>query len=323
MTDVTQIAVIDLPEFQLCLFIGNKSLWALPLEGLSRDVTFASLQLAPQKISSVRDVKSFAITTSFGDGRLLVFYKQQPLLSLQSSGLKILETIPTNKASWASRTTTSAFNRLLGGDANISGLFHDLGNIDLPRDFTHINIFHPLQGGFKPAFISVSDSAGFTILRRVLDMRKEVKEEFDTVPNLKSPSTTTIAVRVKGQNSLAMFQLPNDEFLVCYSECGVYVDRDGEVSRNVIIEFISAAESAAMFDKYLVLFHQEFVEIRNIDNGGLKQVIYGEDIKCLDDGNRGSNTQGRKRSLKFAMAHPDDPKRHLVLEMLLVEDIVD
>jgi hypothetical protein len=43
----------------------------------------------------------------------------------------------------------------------------------------------------------------------------------------------------------------------------------------------------------------------------------------LDDGNRGSNTQGRERSLKFVMAHPDDPTRHLVLEMLLDEDAVD
>jgi hypothetical protein len=39
--------------------------------------------------------------------------------------------------------------------------------------------------------------------------------------------------------------------------------------------------------------------------------------QMLGSWNRGSNTQGLSRSLKFGMVHPDDPTRYLMLEILL------
>jgi hypothetical protein len=132
-----------------------------------------------------------------------------------------------------------------------------------------------------------------------------------------------MVARFKGQKLLTLFQLPDNEAFACYEEYGLYVTYYGPLagvqSRNVVMEFVGTAKSAAMFDSYLVLFNTDFVEIRNIENGRLRQIIYGEDIRCLDDGNQGANTQGPPRSLKFGMVHPQNDRYYMVLELLLDE----
>ena len=62
-------------------------------------------------------------------------------------------------------------------------------------------------------------------------------------------------------------RLSDQEFLLCYSQCAVYVNKHGEVSRSVIMDFVGNASSAALYGAYLVLFDNDFVEIRNAQNG--------------------------------------------------------
>lgn len=111
----------------------------------------------------------------------------------------------------------------------------------------------------------------------------------------------------------------------------MYVDKHGDVSRSVIMEFVGKAKTAAMYGAYLVLFDSDFVEIRNAENGRLRQVIAGRDVRCLDYGinplGAGAATsqmamggQGQdKRVLKLAMAHPEVVGSQIVLEMVLIE----
>lgn len=42
-----------------------------------------------------------------------------------------------------------------------------------------------------------------------------------------------------------------------------------------------------MFGQYLLLFNDDYVEVRNVENGRLRQIIVGRDVRCLDYGFRG------------------------------------
>jgi hypothetical protein len=72
-----------------------------------------------------------------------------------------------------------------------------------------------------------------------------------------------------------------------------------------------------MYGPYLLLFDADFVEIRNAQNGRLRQVIAGRDVKCLDDGQYGG-TAGH-RTIKVGMQHPNWSQGQIVVELLLNE----
>lgn len=67
-----------------------------------------------------------------------------------------------------------------------------------------------------------------------------------------------------------------------------------------------------MIDQYLVLFNDEFVEIRDVMNGKLFQIIAGQNIRCLDDAQGGFG----KRNVVSGKAHSDEEDRELLLELL-------
>lgn len=145
-----------------------------------------------------------------------------------------------------------------------------------------------------------------------------------SIPDTRNPGLGNITNRLNGQRPLGMFRLSESEFLLCYEECGVYVDSHGDVSRSVIMEFVGRAKTAAMYGAYLVLFDNDFVEVRNAENGRLRQVIAGRDVRCLDYGINplgagGQLVQGGERTLKLAMAHPEVVGNQVVLEMQLNE----
>ena len=125
-----------------------------------------------------------------------------------------------------------------------------------------------------------------------------------------------------------MLRLSDQEFLLVYANCAVYVNKHGDVSRSVIMEFVGNAQSAALYGAYLLLFDSDFVEIRNAQNGRLKQIIAGREIKCLDDGGSWSSAGSHGangtmnwpvlsgRTVKFVMQHPDLEKTQIVVELV-------
>jgi hypothetical protein len=115
-----------------------------------------------------------------------------------------------------------------------------------------------------------------------------------------------------------MFRLSVAEFLLCYEECGVYMDRNGEISRSAVLEFAGKAKTAAMHGTYLVLFHSDFIEVYSALTGRLRQVIAGRDVRCLDFGVAATECDAQP-TIKFAMEHPEMADCQLVLEMVLVE----
>ncbi|KAK9440332.1 Rho guanyl nucleotide exchange factor [Metarhizium brunneum] len=313
---VTQIAVLE--EFSVCLIIADKSLISYPLDVIAPVSEFAApvndnTRRAPQRLA--KDVTYFA--TARMKERLLVFYKRKEGMH---TSFKVLEPI-LHKA-------TEKKSRLFGGRKSGGGstdTFRDFDEFYLPTDCYSLSIFQ--------TYIAVATSKGVEML--TLDKKQPM-----SIPDLKTHGIANIAGRIREQKPLGMFRLDTNEFIVTYEDCAVYVDKHGEVSRTLIMEYTGKqkkAKGATTYKQYLLLFNEDYVEVRNAGNGRLRQIIAGRDVRVIDFGlggptggnaaqsqqTYGPNGQSllagdtSKGSVKIAMCHPELPGRQIVLELLL------
>ncbi|XP_044721500.1 CNH domain-containing protein [Hirsutella rhossiliensis] len=314
---VTQIAILE--EFSVCLVLADKSLISYPLDVVAPCSDFAppindNPRRAPQRLA--KDVAYFA--TARMKDRMLVFYKRKEGLH---TSFKVLEPI-LHKAS-------EKRSRLFGGRrpaAGITDTFRDFDEFYLPTECYSLSVFH--------TYIAVSTAKGIEML--TLDKKQPM-----SIPDLKAQSIANIALRIRDQRPLGMFRLNDNEFILTYEDCAVYVDKHGDVSRTLIMEYTGKqkkARGATMYGQYLLLFNEDYVEVRNAENGRLRQIIAGRDVRVIDFGIRGP-TGGNaaesqqshlgqngqlsdagevsKGTVKIAMCHPELPGKQIVLEMLL------
>jgi hypothetical protein len=250
--------------------------------------------------------------------RMLLFYKRKEGLH---TSFKVLEPI--------FQKSTEKKSRLFGGRKTGGGsaeTFRDFDEFFFPTECYSLSLFQ--------TYIAVATAKGVEML--TLDKKQPM-----SIPDLKAPAIANIAGRIRDQKPLGMFRLNENEFIVTYEDCAVYVDKHGDVSRTLIMEYTGKqkkARGATMYGQYLLLFNEDYVEVRNAENGRLRQIIAGRDVRVLDLGVRGPtgkstlNTQshsngynqassagseGSKGTVKIAMSHPELPGRQIVLEMLL------
>lgn len=256
-----------------------------------------SMRKAPQKLSGHKDV-GFFVTGRMKD-RTLLFYKKRDNMS---STFKVLEPIYQK----SSEKKRGIFRR------GSTESFREYDEFYIPTECTGINLFH--------SSLAVSTARGFEVL--TLD-----RKQSHSVPDLQPEPVQPIARHLKDQRALCMLRISDQEFLLCYVNCAVYINKHGDVSRSVIMEFVGTAQAVAMYGAYIILFDNDFVEIRNAQNGRLKQIISGREIKCLDDGGcwtAGNTTpthgsSNTSTTVKFAMQHPELDKTQIVVELLLNE----
>ncbi|RMZ89283.1 hypothetical protein DV736_g3487, partial [Chaetothyriales sp. CBS 134916] len=272
MQNVSQIAVLE--EFNLFLLISDKVLIAFHLDAVCSPKSSilptndSSSRRAPQRLSGSKDIGFF--TTGRMKDRTLVIYKKKDGIA---SNFKVLEPVLQKSTTSRSRILPSISRR------GQTEFFREYDEFYIPADSYSMNLFH--------STIAISTARGVEVLN--LD-----KKQTWSVPNLRSENSETqshlssIASRIQNLKPLGMFRLSESEFLVTFEECAVYVNKHGDVSRSVVMEFVGKAQSACLYGQYLILFDDDFVEIRDAQNGRLKQVIAGRDIKMLDDGGGGS-----------------------------------
>lgn len=311
---VTQIAVLE--EFSVCLVTADRSLIAYPLEVIAPTSNFPasgndSARKAPQRLA--KDVTFFA--TARMKERTLVFYKRKEGMH---TTFKVLE--PVFQRSSEKRPRIFGGRR---GGAGSTETFRDFDEFYLPTECYSLNLFQ--------SYIAVATAKGFEML--TLD-----KKQTMSVPSgLNMPAIANIANRIRDQRPLGMFKLNDQEFLLAYEDCAVYVDKHGEISRTLIMEYSGKqkkARGATMFGQYLLLFNEDYVEVRNAENGRLRQIVAGRDVRVLDQGCRGPTGLGgvgagavtagsadSKGTVKIAMSHPESKPGstgvQIVLELLL------
>jgi hypothetical protein len=228
-------------------------------------------------------------------------------------------------------------SRFLPARRGRTDFFRDYGDeFYIPAESYNINLFH--------SSLAISTNRGMEILTL------EVKNSF-SIPVLQSSSPdaqkylTSIGNRIKDLRPLGMFRLSESEFLVAYTECAVYISSTGDISRGVIMEFVGQAHTACLYGRFLVLLNDDFVEVRNAENGRLRQVIPGRSVVCLDDGGNmaGSGSSGLHassfaqsngvsstteyartgRTVKIAMQHPEYERSQVIIELIENEGQVD
>ncbi|KAJ9603748.1 Rho guanine nucleotide exchange factor [Cladophialophora chaetospira] len=326
MQRVSQIAVLE--EFNLFLLISDKALIAYHLDvvcpptGNPVAQNDASSRKAPQKLSGSKDIGFFA--TGRMKERTLVFYKKRDGIA---STFKVLEPVLQKNTTSRSRFLPSSTRR------GQTEFFREYDEFYIPAECYGLNLFQ--------SSLAISTARGVEVL--TLE-----KKQTWSVPNLRSDEAGTqahlssIASRIKDLKPLGMFRLGEAEFLVTFEECAVYVNKHGDISRGVVMEFVGRAKAACLYNQYLILVDDDFVEIRDAQNGRLKQVIAGKDIRLLDDGGGGSggaqtqtqamlgggiNGLGLKnfgnapRTPKLVLQHPEYEKSHVVVELLLTADV--
>ncbi|KAI0910133.1 CNH domain-containing protein [Ustulina deusta] len=312
---VTQIAVLE--EFSVVLVLSDRNLISYPLDVVSPPSNFPTSssdnpRRSPQRLA--KDVAFFA--TARMKDRMLVFYKKKENLH---STFKVLEPVY--------QKATEKKSRLFGGSRRIGSgateTFRDYDDFYLPVECYSLNIFQ--------SYFAIATTKGFELM--TLDKKIPM-----SIPDAKQPAIANISSRVREQRPLGMFRLNDQEYILAYEDCAVYVDKHGDVSRSVIMEYSGKqkkAKGATIYGQYLVLFNDDYVEVRNAENGRLRQIIAGRDVRVLDYGIRGptggfysSNGDGArtngaedgldsKGTVKIAMAHPEVAGQQIVLEMLL------
>ncbi|KAM0474336.1 hypothetical protein ACHAPX_007672 [Trichoderma viride] len=313
---VTQIAVLE--EFNVCVVIADKSLISYPLDVVAPVSEYAAPvndnpRKAPQRLA--KDVTYFA--TARMKDRTLLFHKRKEGLHTM---FKVLEPILQKSSEKKSRL----FGRGKGASGSAES-FRDFDEFFFPTECFSLSLFQ--------TYIAVSTSKGIEML--TLDKKQPI-----SIPDLKAAAIANIANRIREQHPLGMFRLNENEFILTYEDCAVYVDKHGEVSRTLIMEYTGKqkkAKGATMYGQYLILYNEDYVEVRNADNGRLRQIIAGRDVRLIDFGvrgptgdnaaqasqvynqNGGLSTAGdvSKGTVKIAMSHPELSGRQVILEMLL------
>ncbi|KAJ5794628.1 hypothetical protein N7457_001227 [Penicillium paradoxum] len=325
ITRVSQVAVFE--DFNLLLLIADRSLIAYhldvvcPANGKASQSSQDSSRRAPQKLSGNREVGFFAAGRL--KDRYLVMYKKREGLS---STFKVLEPVLQKSSTNKTRLFTSRRSQ--------TEFFREYDEFYIPAETYRINMFH--------SSLAISTHKGIEVL--TLD-----KKHSWSVPDFSTNETSdaqdtlhSIANRIANLRPLGMFRLSESEFIVAYQQCAVYVNKHGDVSRSVVMEFVGNAHTACLYGKFLMLFNEDFVEVRNAMNGRLRQVIPGHNVVCIDDGSKtpgalhgtqphvggssfasgfsgatnGSSHAGMGNTVKICMQHPEDERRQIVLELI-------
>lgn len=232
--------------------------------------------------------------------RTLVFYKKREGVS---SIFKVLEPV-------YQKSSTSSSRSRFGFKKGNTEFFRDFDDFYIPTETYNINLFQ--------------NSLAIAAAKGVEVMTLDKKVPF-SIPDLRAPECASIKERIQGQRPLGMFRLNENEFLLVFEEVGIYVNKHGDVSRAVVMEFVGKAKQATLWgETYLVLVDQGggFVEVRNAVNGRLRQVVGGRDVRLLDEGTRNAGwSRGREGSVKVAMQHPEWEKGVVVVEMIVNEGL--
>jgi hypothetical protein len=110
------------------------------------------------------------------------------------------------------------------------------------------------------------------------------------IPQRDDVQISKLAGRLNACKPLGMFRSSADEFLLCYEEFGLYVNRKGDPSPSAAtVEWQGTAQQAVYHPPYILLFNSQFVEIRHVETGRLAQFIPGQDVRCIWDGRGAGN----------------------------------
>jgi len=257
--NVTQCSL--LPDFGKFLVLADKDLLAFELEALVPSGPPGPVTSRAREKINKKDVQFFRVGT-VGNLTLLLYMTRK----LIESVFYVLEPV----AHSSPQRSRSVFG--LGG-GNKSEWF---------RPYAEFTVQSETYGAsFVNGKLVIHTSKGFEIV--VLQSHDKVI--IPTVTVRDDRSWLAIAKRLDPCVPLGMFPTAqSNEFLLCYNDFGLHVDRHGFLARGgAITEWEGVGDRVARHAPYFFIFTPRFIEIRELDTCHLVQIISGTDIRCLWD----------------------------------------
>ncbi|KAF8301399.1 hypothetical protein DL93DRAFT_2160894 [Clavulina sp. PMI_390] len=261
LKNVTQCAMLE--EFGIFLVLADKNLIAYHIETLVPTGPPGSAPSSEaQRVDKSPDVQFFSV--GMISGRTLIIYAKKKGLG---SVLRVLEPV-TEKI--AEKPKSSNFPRSIFASQK-SEWFREYKEI-----FVSSKAYDLI---FLKARVAILSAKGFEIME--LEGFRSV-----IIPQRDTPRLAAIARRLESRRPVGIFRSGENEFLLCYDEFGLYVDRHGDAAPGKIgvIEWEGTAEHVAFHPPYVLIFDSQFIEIRDTSNGKLVQIIQGSDVHCTWDG---------------------------------------
>lgn len=159
-----------------------------------------------------------------------------------------------------------------------------------------------------------------------------------------------MAGTISDQFAVAILDLNETEFLVVYERRAVYINKiDCQPSRPKILYFLGNVQNvtkATLLSGYLILFTDQYIEIRVAETGELRQFIPGSHVRYIGQGkfyerldknslgcilktekigwNPLNSRNGRNRQdvVRSAMALPEHPDSRFIFDLVLREEPV-
>ncbi|KAF8166590.1 Dbl-like domain-containing protein [Mycena galopus ATCC 62051] len=271
---VTQCAMLE--DFGIFLVLADKSLFAYHIEALvPSSPQSVNASQTPQKLNG--NVQFFSVGSLLGR-TLVIFMKRKNVESIFHVVEPIIDKI--NERAKAPAGIGSRF----GFRQPKADWFRSYRDFFLPSESFDVM--------FLKARIAILCTKGFEIMD-LLDFKSV------TIPTREDPRLATLAKRCESCRPMGMFRSTDEEFLLCYNEFGLYVDKRGDPSPSRplgTVEWEGTAERVAFHAPYILLFDTRFIEVRDVETGRLAQIIPGNDMHCLWDG-RGQATNSNEQNL--------------------------
>lgn len=128
--------------------------------------------------------------------------------------------------------------------------------------------------------LAIVCARGFEIMD-LTDLKGGAIPQFTSDAIKSNPRIAELKSRHDTTRPLAMFRSTSEEFLLCYATFGMYVNRYGEASRDMLpIEWEGTPDSVVFHPPYILLVSPSFIEVRHIDTAKLLQIYTGSDMRC-------------------------------------------
>ncbi|KIY68054.1 Dbl-like domain-containing protein [Cylindrobasidium torrendii FP15055 ss-10] len=269
LKSVTQCAMME--DFGIFLVLADKCLFAYHIEALvpSSPASHHANQ-SPQRLNGNKEVQFFSVGQLLGR-TLVIWMKKKGMDSTFYMMEPVIEKI--NERTKSSPAISRFGFRSL--QSNKSEWFREYRDFLIPSESFDLV--------FLRSKVVILHAKGFEIMD-VMNLQSK------TIPNRAGdPLSVALHKRCDGCRPIGMFRITSSEFLLCYNEFGVYVNKRGDPSRPIIVEWEGTAVRVALHSPYILLFDTRFIEVRHIHTGRLAQIIPGNDLACIWDG-RGAST---------------------------------
>ncbi|KAJ3217106.1 RHO1 GDP-GTP exchange protein 2 [Dinochytrium kinnereticum] len=256
-----------LKDHDMLLILSDKTLLLFSLEALN---VLSSESNTPKKGKKIADAINFFKLGICADRTLLCAIRSTPL----TSTVKVFEPVGLGNSKRRGK-----LGKLFMGSSDSLKLFKV--SLRLGRDelLTFCKEFYIPAEATSLHFLKTKFCVGCTKGFEIVDF-----ESLDT-QGLLDPSDVSLSFAMSKESlkPISIFRIADNNYLLCYNECGFYVDKLGRRTRgDFLFNWAGSPTAFAYIGQYILAFESTFIEVWHIDSGNLQQVLPMSNLTALN-----------------------------------------